>query len=455
MASIKKYVKKTLLLPISWQVRRKTKLTQQQSYELTETLVRTLYGMHGLRFWKNSFYLKVMFHCIDWKRFAFREETFRKYLDEKQQMPGYREPIGVWYTIASEYDYEDAPRVQNTDGLTYYGSGREPLLAVAEQIAPERKVVLLPYYTCATVYQPFLENGWKTVYYRVSRDLRINTREVEALFEEHKPSIAVFMEYSGMDLTQEELQTVAKLKQAGCVTMVDRAQNFYSQRCSDAVDFYFGSVRKWYPCPDGGYLQRNSLLPMPPVPEEGIYNDVYATTCAAMMYCRSQAQKTKLKQYLYLSFFFRKISTSYVCCQPVRCRNMTEYSKAVYFKERENDALYMQRRQENFKYLFERISAMTSVKPVCSDVSRFSSAPFYLHIYADDRERLRQFLQSYGIVTWVYWNKPKNLGQLDEDSEYIYNHVLSLPCDQRYTLREMKYLCDTLQGYEKTYAKSN
>jgi selenocysteine lyase/cysteine desulfurase len=272
---------------------------------------------------------------------------------------------------------------------------------VANHVAQARKIVLVPYFTCGTVFQPFWENGWETVYYKVTRDLKIDTQDVEALYEQYKPSIAIFMEYSGMDLTESELQTIGKLKQAGCVTIVDRSQNIYSTQYAKEVDFYCGSLRKWYCCPDGAYLQKNGDIPLPPVPDAAVYNVVYATLCSVMMFTNALARKTNIKQYLDLASFFRKLSASYVRSQQVRTRNMSEYSKAVYLQEQNKDQTYMQRRSENFHYIYQRIASFSLMHPVCSDLSRFTSTPFYFHIYTRDRSDLSRFLTARGIATWV------------------------------------------------------
>ena len=446
---MKRCIKRMVLNLAARRIRKKTKLSKIQSCELAHTLINCFYSMNGLHFRRNKMYTDVMFHGLDWKNFSLTEAYLSKQIGPAKHLPHYREPIGQWYTIDSEETYTDAPKIQNTDRITYYASGREPLLAVANHVAPERKVVLLPYFTCGTVYQPFLENNWEIVYYKVSTELKMDTQDIESLYEKHKPSIAIFMEYSAMDLTGDELRTIGRLKQDGCVTIVDRSQNIYSECRHKEVDFYCGSLRKWYPCPDGAYLERNGEISLPPLPRD--YNDVYATTCSAMMFANGLARKTKAEQYLKLARFFRKISSSYVCYQPVRERNMSEYSKAVYLQEKRKDSLYMQQRTANFEYIFRRIEGFTTVRPVCSDLSRFTSVPFYFHIYADDRQRLCRYLGAKGIMPWIYWHKPKGFGTLDAQTEYIFGHIVSLPCDQRYCIGHMKVLCDVLESYEREF----
>lgn len=454
MARIRTWIKKAAVGAVSRKIRRRTKLSELQSSELASCLINNLYTFHGWRFWRNRVFLRLILHQINWKEFRLTEKQFHDELRKKTYRQNDREPLGLWFTIDSEETYADAPKIQNTNCITYYASGREPILAVANQIPGERKVVLLPYFTCWTVYQPFLENGWQIVNYKVSRDLKMDLPDVRAVAQKHQPTMAVFMEYSAMDLTEEELEVVGELKRAGCVTVVDRTQNIYSKIRSKEVDFYCGSLRKWFCCPDGAYLEKNGELSLPPVPPADDHNDVYATSCAVMMFVNGLARKRKITQYLEIGDFFRRLSATYVCGQPVRERNMSEYSKAVYLQEREKDSVYIQRRKENFEYLFHRIAALTTLRPVCSDFSRFTSAPLYFHIYGENRDQLARYLRSKGIITVLNWVKPKCLGELDEETGYIFQHILSLPCDQRYTEADMKRLCDVLEAYEKAYKKT-
>ena len=52
---------------------------------------------------------------------------------------------------------------------------REALYAVARSLNNTNRVVLMPAYTCDTVYMPFKQLGWKCCYYSVNRDLYAST----------------------------------------------------------------------------------------------------------------------------------------------------------------------------------------------------------------------------------------------------------------------------------------
>lgn len=428
---------------------RNTHLTRLQSRELITCLITYFSKAKKMSFqWKKRL-VRIFLKKTDWKRFRFTGAQLCEAFGPLFVREAYREPIGRWFSIDSEDTFEEAPRVQNTETHTYYASGREPELAVAERISGGNKTVLVPYFTCNTVFQPFLEKGWKLVHYKVNRELHLDTADVEALYEAHRPSLAIFMEYSGMDLTAEELRTIGKLKQRGCVTMVDRTQNIYSTARAKEIDFYYGSLRKWYCFPDGAYLEKNGDIPLPPAPPEGEYNDVYATLRGMTMFANGQVRENKIMQYGILSDACSKLAAMYVCTQPVRLRNMSEYSKAVYLREQAHDREYARQRMENFQYIFHRISSFTHVRPVCPDRDRFTSAPMCFHVYAQDRAKLARYLSAHNIETQLLWTKSRIFDVPDEQTEYIFQHILSLPCDQRYSREDMETLCNVLESYEK------
>ena len=446
MKWLKKCITRVIYKVFALWIRGKTHLSKTQCEDFARCLLHYLYDLNGLHFRRNKIYLRLLFDGMDWKAFHLTEEQLRKGIVHPTYKEDYCEPIGQWFTIDSENTYADAPKIENTDRITYYASGREPLLAVANLLSAEKKTVLMPYFICGTVYQPFVNQGWEIAYYKIDENLKIDKVDILEKYEKYKPSLVVFMEYSGMDLTDDDLQIISKLKESGCVTMVDRTQNIYSDRRDEGIDFYYGSLRKWFCCPDGGYLERNGSIALPPAPEN--CSDVYAVTCAAMMFANGLARQRKITQYLTIGVFFRFLSMRFVCGQVVRERSMSAYARAVYYLERQKDAVYIQRRKENGRYIFDRVANFSAIRPVCPDLSRFTSAPFYFQVYADDREKLCKYLLSKGIMAWPHTEKAKNFTALDAQTEYMFGHTLYLPCDQRYTLEDMRILCDALEEYE-------
>ena len=57
-------------------------------------------------------------------------------------------------------------------------------------------------------------------------------------------------------------------------------------------------------------------------------------------------------------------------------------------------------------------------------------------------------LAAHNIYCPVHWPIPEQVKPaMDKDSEYIYSHVLSLICDQRYDLEDMVGIVDIANKY--------
>ncbi|MCR5687799.1 MAG: hypothetical protein K6G58_07260, partial [Lachnospiraceae bacterium] len=110
------------------------------------------------------------------------------------------------------------------------------------------------------------------------------------------------------------------------------------------------------------------------------------------------------------------------------------------------------RRAVNARFLDDNLTGLKKVRKV-RDL-RDGEVPLYYPVYADDRESLQTFLREHDIyapVLWPVYDKAE--GAFDENAAYIYEHLLCLPCDQRYDARYMENMVKLLSYYDS--AKSS
>ena len=132
---------------------------------------------------------------------------------------------------------------------------------------------------------------------------------------------------------------------------------------------------------------------------------------------------------------------------------MSSYSRNVLSQQ--NETANSQIRIQNFRYIYQEINDLKTVKPAFIDISRLQCVPLSFPVYVENRNRFSAFLRSNGISTQVLWGKPpyiKEHLELDKTTEFIYNHILSLPCDQRYDLRDMKKMIEIIREYDRKEA---
>ena len=78
------------------------------------------------------------------------------------------------------------------------------------------------------------------------------------------------------------------------------------------------------------------------------------------------------------------------------------------------------------------------------------ASPLYVPVYADEREKLQEFLKDKNIFAPVLWPVPKQVeGRLGKDVEFIFRHLLALPCDQRYGKKDMEFISQCLLEFEQ------
>ena len=62
---------------------------------------------------------------------------------------------------------------------------------------------------------------------------------------------------------------------------------------------------------------------------------------------------------------------------------------------------------------------------------------------------MQEYLAKHDIYAPVIWPKPSQCeGMIDSKVEWIYKHILAIPCDQRYDIDDMERIVQVLKSYE-------
>lgn len=328
--------------------------------------------------------------------------------------------------------------------IRYYSLCRECLLVVAELCKDDAPSVLIPSYTCATVIDPFIQKSWRCYYYDVTEDLSVDIHSLEQHVQKYQPSLVIFHPFYGKDFTDNEMNAILWTQKQGSKVLVDLTQNIFSNQRLPEVDFYVGSYRKWLPIPDGGFLiYKNTGVD---IVEETIENEEFVSLQSDAMYLRGCYHQTKNQHLKEISMRIGKRS---VACSnlPIQAHAMSSFSKNRITKE-----ILMhcaQRRKENYTFLFEKLKNNDNgFHLVRNSMDEIYESPLYFPIYADDRAGLQSFLAQNMIYAPVIWPKPEQI-TCGKIVDYIYQHILAIPCDQRYTIGNMEYIVDVLNKYVK------
>ena len=324
----------------------------------------------------------------------------------------------------------------------YYSLCREALCDIANALNGTTKKVLIPAYTCQTVITPFEECGWQCVYFPIKRDLRIDTQSLVKLVEETNPSLVVVHPYFGMDLNDEEIATLVSIKGTGVSIVLDLTQCLFSKNQYSFATYIVASYRKWMPIPDGGYLINLSHSESISQPVEE--NSEFTEREKAAMYLRGQYFANGEQRTKDISIRLSK-AADFIAESNIKPHRMSQ----VAYNLLQNESLELNQkcRFDNYTYLYKNIIESDKITKVCKDINEVTTAPLYFTIYVKNRLALQKLLAQDSIYAPVIWPVEDERVLINDEVKYIYEHILAIPCDQRYDERDMQRALDIINNY--------
>lgn len=338
--------------------------------------------------------------------------------------------------------------------VRYTASGREAIALALRGLEKARTQLprrcLLPAYMCDSVFPPFIRRGWEISFYHVNRGLEADERELRWLVEKLQPGLIFVHAYYGMDTAASIRPFLGACRERGICIMEDVTQSYYLEGIGAEADYVVGSLRKWYPVPDGGFVAADSL------PEEKLPLD------EAFVAGRLEQQMQKWEylqggrdsdaQRALKEEFLRRNRESEAWLDAYEgVRGLSP--EAAHILNGVSEAECRDRRRENYVLLYERLRTGKQAVPILRREKGDTAAPLYLAVYAQDREELQRFLGKEEIYAPVLWPVgEENEECLTKDERYIYEHMLALPIDQRYGRTEMEHVAKVLERYERQRA---
>lgn len=338
--------------------------------------------------------------------------------------------------------------------LFYTSTGRSAISLSLRQLdlPANRKIALLPAYTCDSVVLPFVENGYRVAYYDLEKNLSVNEQKFLEKVRTVQPTVVLVHNYFGFDTLSPMNATFETLRRQGIFLIEDLTQVLFSEIPRVEADFYVASFRKWMPIPEGGLALRR----------EGKFSNVPTETDDLL-------EKAKLNG-LYEKFRYIVKGEGQKQVFLDKCRiaeEILETQGSIYamgdfstrFLGDLDIAELKQRRRENCRYLLEQLKDSRSLAPVFPELPE-GVVPLYLPLYAqseESRNRLQLMLREKAIYAPIVWPnfdgfKGLELKGIAESVGWIYTHTLSLPLDQRYGLEDMAAIAAVLKDFEQTEA---
>lgn len=329
-----------------------------------------------------------------------------------------------------------SPQIFHISGSDYawLSTGRSAITYALRHIRSERaeKIAMLPSFTCHTVIEPFLNDGYEVVPYTINDDMTTSPALLLETVAENRPNVLLFHHYFGFRTFSD---VIADLSARGVTVIEDRTQCLYSGFPQSGADFIVGSIRKWCGVPDGGFAVRKSgaFSDKPSVPDVALEQAKLTASYAKHRYiCENCGEKSVFLQE------YRKAEE--ILTAQNQFYRISDTAKLVQLNLETDDLI--QRRRNNFSVLLSHLRNKWNLP--FSDLPD-DATPLYFPFFAEDRAQVQEQLRKNDIYAPIVWPKPAQYGALNAAAENLYEHLLCIPVDQRYDADDMCRVLDVLE----------
>lgn len=286
----------------------------------------------------------------------------------------------------------------------------------------ERKVAYLPLYTCETVVAPFLKAGFKLKFYPFDLNMRPVFSE-DVLDEISLVSICGYYGFSTFDKN-----FVRKCKTRGVTVLEDMTHSVLSANSMDEnCDYAAGSLRKWIGIACGGFaLKRKGQFASSPLPPHEEH-----------LKLRYDAiEKDSVELFWKGEMLLRRVFDNFGSDE--RSRDIMRHADFQKISET---------RRENYHCLLESVKEKDSLRIVFPILDK-GTVPSHFTVFVNERENVQAYLKALDIKSSIYWPQGPCIDlEGQEDTRYLYDHVLSLPFDQRFSTEDMKVIAAALNSH--------
>lgn len=325
--------------------------------------------------------------------------------------------------------------------LAFLMSGRCAIYYALEDLmlTDYKRVAYVPAYTCETVLAPFKKAGYQLLFYDVDRSMT----PVFDPSDLSRISVLSLCGYFGFCFYNREF--VRLCRDHGIRIIQDTTHSILSLNGIDpCCDYIVGSLRKWAGIPSGGFaIKTHGHFTKKLLKPEFSHLDKRKTAMVEKeVWSHSSDPKAVQKLAAATSIFWeaemmlRQIFDSY-----------ESDPESINIMKHMDINVIRRKRRENYRYLLEHLTPSPDLSFVFPTLTA-EAVPSHFTVYVKKRKQIQDYLTAYGVISAVYWPVPPVVPLTGKpNAAYIYDHVLSLPCDQRYGPKEMEYICHLLNQY--------
>lgn len=271
----------------------------------------------------------------------------------------------------------------------------------------EIKKIYLPIYLCDSVFECLTKNNINVSFYNIDSNFK-PIFNIELDVSEYLYIVNFYGQLSADEII------VYKEKYKNII--IDNVQAFFSQPISGIDTIY--SCRKYFGVSDGSYLSTNSMKHLELLIDDSSkrLNHLYGRIIDGATAHYDEYKKNEEN--------FRSLEMKYM-------------SNITHDMLKDIDYEFVKKtRNENYEYLEKRLSSINILK------LSHPEGPFCYPLYLKNGVEVKKSLAKKKIYIPTLWPNLKGAGGIEED--YAMN-ILPIPCDQRYTIDDMKTIIQYLK----------
>lgn len=309
-----------------------------------------------------------------------------------------------------------------------FRSGRDAMKAVASAVKDRCSRVLLPALCCESMVTPFTMHGIEPVFYKLHSDYTAEVEDVKQKLSQN--TLLVYGSYFGIDPFDDEMLATLRRLYPKTLFMEDRTQDVLTPRENRGFtpDVTVASIRKWIPIPDGGLLWGT-------IKTKSHADDTFAKLRKDAMVMKSQYLRSGEAD---VKDRFRHMLGQASECLDESAQPYEMTAESLQMLGRLDFEKIYASRQANALALQKALGPGGENLRFITDTPEKST--LYFPVLVKEQEKVQRGLAEKGIYCPVIWPVPQQALGVCEVAEFTANHMLGVPCDQRYTPADMAYI---------------
>jgi hypothetical protein len=327
----------------------------------------------------------------------------------------------------------------------FFSSGRSAILAMIRLSKAECKKVALPYFTCESVIEPFLNRGCQIVFYPIEINLKVNEESIIEFCNKEQPYLFYYHDYFGLN-EEVKWMNIFDVFHQRLIFVNDQTHSYFHKKKCIHSHYALMSIRKWGGISEGGILAVNQgedqavTYDERPTSDERLksYFEASRLKLAYLSGDRDVKKDSFRKLFYYSESFFDAEDGIF----PIHQNAMFYWFDLI-----QSD--FAEKRRNNFQTLEWGWMKMwnTWAEPALELTDEIT--PLYFPILVKvERQILQTFLAGREVYAPIIWPKSKLIQEKGDDN--LYERLLCIPIDQRYGGKEMNGILEIFEEFHLT-----